>query len=63
MGKEAKPSPEILNLPLTQRAQMALEAAIAKVIERHIREGTPIHVWRDGRVVEVPASDLRDSAL
>jgi hypothetical protein len=42
---------------------MALEAAIAKVIERHIREGTPIHVWRDGRVVEVPASDLRDSAL
>jgi hypothetical protein len=38
---------------------MALKAAVEKVMEEHAREGMPIYIWRDGRVVEVPAEELR----
>jgi len=38
---------------------MALEAAIEKVIEEHAREGLPLYIWRDGKVVAVPAEELR----
>jgi hypothetical protein len=40
---------------------MALKAAFEKVIEAHIRDGRPISIWRDGKVVEVSAQELRDS--
>lgn len=49
----------LLNLPLEVRAEMALKAAVEKVMEDHIRSGRPIHIWRDGRVVEVSADELR----
>jgi hypothetical protein len=53
------PPPNVLELPLLERATMALEAAIENVIEEHIREGLPLYIWRDGRVVAVPAEELR----
>lgn len=53
-----KPPPNILDLPLEVRALMALEAAVEEVIEEHAREGLPLYVWRDGRVVAVPAKEL-----
>jgi len=49
----------LLDLPMEVRAEMALKAAVAKVIEDHIRSGRPIHIWRDGKVVEVSAEELR----
>ena len=52
-------STNILDLPLEVRAEMALKAAVEKVIEDHIRSGRPIHIWRDGKVVEVSAEELR----
>ncbi len=52
-------SPDILQLPLSQRAEMAMKDAVEKVIEDHIRSGRPIHIWRDGKVVEVSADELR----
>jgi hypothetical protein len=54
-----KPPANVLELPLEVRAELALKAAVENVIEEHIREGRSIYVWRDGRVVEVSAEELR----
>ena len=53
------PPSNILDLPLEERALMALEAAVEKVIEEHAREGLPLYIWRGGKVVGVPAEELR----
>jgi hypothetical protein len=49
----------LLDLPLEIRAEMAMKEAVDEVMEDHIRSGRPIHIWRDGRVVEVSADELR----
>ena len=54
-----KPPSNVLELPLEVRAEMALQAAVEKLIEEHAREGRPIYIWRDGKVVEVPPEELR----
>jgi hypothetical protein len=54
-----KPSLDVLELPLLERAAMAMKAAVEKVIEEHAREGLPLYIWRDGKVVAVPAEELR----
>lgn len=54
-----KPPKNVLDLPLLDRAEMAMKAALEKVIEEHSREGLPLYVWREGKVVAVPAKDLR----
>ena len=52
--------PSVVELPLLERAALAMKAAIEKVIEEHAREGLPMYIWRDGRVVAVPAEELRE---
>jgi hypothetical protein len=54
-----EPPPNVLELPLEERALMALKAAVEEVIEEHAREGLPLYIWRDGKVVAVPAEELR----
>ena len=54
-----KPPANVLELPLPERALMALEAAVEKVMEEHAREGLPIYVLRDGKVVKVAPEELR----
>ena len=54
-----KPPANVLELPLPERALMALEAAVEKVWEEHAREGLPIYVLRDGKVVKVAPEELR----
>ena len=54
-----KPPRKILELPLEKRAEMALKAAVRKAIADHVRRGRPIYIWRDGKLVEVPARKLR----
>lgn len=51
--------PNILELPLEVRAEMALKSAVEKVIEEHARDGRSIFVWEDGKVVEITAEELR----
>jgi len=63
MGNTTKPPANILELPMGKRAEMALKAAVEKVIEAHIRDGRPISIWRDGKVVEVSAQELRDTPV
>jgi hypothetical protein len=54
-----KPPANVLELPSQERALMALEAAVEKVWEEHARDGLPIYVLRDGKIVEVPPEELR----
>ena len=58
MGTLTKLPANILELPLAQRAEMALKAAVEKVVEEHARDGRPLYIWRDGKVVEVSAREL-----
>lgn len=46
------------DLPLFVRAEMALREAVAEAIEDHRRTGDPLVIWRDGKVVLVPAEEL-----
>jgi hypothetical protein len=55
-------SGDVLKLPLHERAEAALKAAVAKVIDEHARTGLPLYIWRDGRVVEVSGEELQDLA-
>ena len=48
MGTLTKPPANILELPLAQRAEMALKAAVEKVVEEHMRDGRPLYIWLDG---------------
>lgn len=57
-----KPPANVLSLPLEQRAEMALKAAVEEVIIEHARQGLPIYIWRDGKVVEVPPEELQAQA-
>jgi hypothetical protein len=47
-----KPPPNVLELPLHVRAEMALKAAVERVIEETARDGRSIFIWEDGKVVE-----------
>jgi len=53
---------EILALPIEERALIAFRVAVRKAIEEHAREGLPMYVWRDGRVVAVPAEELLEKS-
>ena len=55
-----KPPTSVLELPLEQRAEMALKAAVEKVIVAHARQGLPIYIWREGKVVEMSLEELRE---
>ncbi len=57
--KMKKPPANVLELPLIERAEMALNAAVEKVWEEHAREGLPIYVLRHGKIVEVSPEELR----
>jgi hypothetical protein len=51
-------------LPISERGLIALKTAAKKAIEEHARQGLPIYVWRDGKVVEIPPDHLAaESAL
>ena len=56
------PPMNILDLPLEERALMALKEAVDEVIEDRIRMGLPLYIWRDGKVVAVSPEELRTIA-
>lgn len=45
-------------LPLTSKAEAALLQAAKKAIQEAERTGTPVIVWENGKVAEVPAGRL-----
>ncbi len=54
-----KPPANVLELPLEQRAELAFKAAVEEVIVEHARQGLPIYIWREGKVVEVSSEELQ----
>ena len=48
MTKAARPKD-----PMSRKALAAFQSAVAKVVERHRREGRPLAVWQDGKAVLV----------
>lgn len=44
--------------PVIRKAEKALRIAVAKTIEEHRLSGDPIVVWKNGRVVKIPASRI-----
>lgn len=57
-----KPPANVLDLPLEERAEMALKVAVEKVIVEHARQGLPVYIWRDGAVVELSPEQLQAEA-
>jgi hypothetical protein len=54
----AEESTDILSLPLEVRAELAMKAAFKQLLAEHLRDGLPIYLWREGRVVAVPPEEL-----
>ena len=54
MKKEKK----LLSTPLAYRALEALKEAVAEAIAEHKRKGTPIAIWRNGKVVRISAEQI-----
>lgn len=48
---------------LTELAQAAFRKAAAEVIRRAKQTGTPVIVWREGRVCAVPAEEFDERAF
>ncbi len=44
--------------PVARKAQQAMEAAVARVIEEHRQTGQPLAISKRGRVVLAPADKL-----
>ncbi len=40
------------------RILAALRAGVAEAFRRHVRDGLPIAVWQDGKVVWIPPEDI-----
>jgi hypothetical protein len=38
---------------------MAFKAAVEEVIVEHARQGLPIYIWREGKVVELSPEELQ----
>ena len=45
-------------LTMQDKAEVAMRVAVKKAIAEHKRNGRPIAVWRDGKVVNIPASRI-----
>lgn len=45
--------------PLLEKADRALQIAVAKVLKEHKRQGLPIYVWQDNKVVRIPPQRIR----
>jgi hypothetical protein len=43
---------------LAYRAEEALRRAVAEAIAEHRRNGVPIAIWRNGKVVRIPADQI-----
>ena len=49
---------DLSDIPIGIRAEEALKKAVADTIADHKRTGDPIVIWRDGKVVKVPADQI-----
>ena len=58
MKSRALTKKSLKDIPLDVRAEMALKEAVADAIANHKRQGHPIAVWRDGKIVLIPPEEI-----
>jgi hypothetical protein len=51
------------NLTLSEKGLLALKEAFSKLVRERRLTGESLILWKDGKVVHVPASDIPDSDL
>ncbi len=56
--KDKKLDKNLSDKAMAFRAEEALKKAVARTIADHRRTGDPIVIWRDGKVVKVPADQI-----
>jgi len=56
--RKKKIDKNIKKLPLEQKAQIALQEAVARAIAEHKRQGRSIAVWEKGRVKIIPPEKI-----
>ncbi len=54
------PSERVNDIPLILRA---LKLAVREALLRHKRDGHPVAIWRDGRVVWIPPEEIPEYDL
>jgi hypothetical protein len=45
-------------LSIQDKAELAMKAAVKKVIAEHKKTGRPLAIWKNGRAVNVPISNF-----
>jgi hypothetical protein len=58
----SKPSREVLQLPIEERAEIAFKVAVAKAIDEHTRLSLPVYIWRHSRVVKLSPDKTNKSS-
>lgn len=56
--KKEKIDKNLFQISMASRAEEALKKAVARALADHKRAGDPIVVWRDDRVVKIPAEQI-----
>ena len=56
--KEEKLDKNLSDKAMAFLAEEALKKAVARTIADHKRTGDPIVIWRDGKVVKIPAGQI-----
>ncbi|HVZ79234.1 MAG TPA: hypothetical protein VHE12_00380 [bacterium] len=46
-------------MSLQDKAEAAMKKAVRQVVEEHKRSGRPLVIWKNGKVVRVPAGSLK----
>jgi len=49
---------KLSEIPIGIRAEEALKKAVADTIADHKRTGDPIVIWRNGKIVKIPADQI-----
>ena len=45
-------------LTMQDKAELAMKAAVKKVVADHKKTGRPLSIWKNGRAVHVPISNF-----
>ena len=58
MRRLSKPKNRMKEMSLPIMAEKALREAVAEALAEHKLRGHPIIIWRDGKVVSIPAEEI-----
>jgi hypothetical protein len=59
MKKIKKPASHLSGLSVSQKAELALKAAVKKTMAEHKKRGEPVAIWKDGKAIWLPADEIK----